>query len=153
MASPPCASLAVEDLHWTTAVSHMLHRCWVSARDGILGPPPGTQGLSPARHTSRRAELSTWLELELCPLTVVAEKGPPHPPFRTENPVRSQVQSSPASRHGTGISASHPGAPTLPRKSTQPRLQRSHYPAGWVERKKTTRFLLLPPLPPTRPGP
>lgn len=44
-------------------------------------------------------------------------------------PMRSQGQSSPASRHGRGIAASHPGAPIPPRRSTQPHPQRSHGPA------------------------
>lgn len=108
----------------------MPHRCTISAHDVILGPQPGTKCLSQARHTSHRAELSKWMDLDLksCPVTFVAQKLPPHPPFHTNNPVRSQVQSSPASHHGIGISESHQGDPTLPRKSIQPHLQRSHYP-------------------------
>lgn len=127
MASPHCASGA-ENLRPTT-VSHMPHRC-SSAHDVLLGPHPGTKCLSQARHTCHRAELSTRMELDLksCPWTPAAPKGPPPPPFRTNNLVRSRVRSSPASHHGTGISVSRQGAPTLPRRSTQPRLRRSHYP-------------------------
>lgn len=146
MASPHCASGA-EDLRPTT-VSHMPHRC-SSAHDVLLGPHPGTKCLSQARHTCHRAELSTRMELDLksCPWTPAAPKGPPPPPFRTNNLVRSRVRSSPASHHGTGISVSRQGAPTLPRRSTQPRLRRSHYPAMRGRDETTNRQALVPLLP------
>lgn len=113
----------------------MPHRCMISVQDAILGTQLGTKCFSQACHTSHRGESSEWMDpnLESCPVTFVlqkhsAQKKPPHPPFHTNNPVRSEVQSSPASHRGTGISESHQGDPIPPRRSTQPRLQRSHYP-------------------------
>lgn len=60
--------------------------------------------------------------------------------------MRSEVQSSPASHRGTGISESHQGDPIPPRRSTQPRLQRSHYPAvmGTDETTVSLRRTMIP---------
>lgn len=72
-------------------------------------------------------------------------------------PERLSVQSSPASHRSTGVSEPHQEEPTPPRRSTQPRPQRSHCPA-MMRREETMNGLFRGPsihiptyLPPPRP--